>query len=74
MNIVPPLRSWRVAGKPNRHESVTEMSVAELRKNRVCNYYISNDLQHGEIAQLVEQRTENPCVVGSIPTLATSFS
>ena len=26
---------------------------------------------HGEIAQLVEQRTENPRVVGSIPTLAT---
>ena len=22
-----------------------------------------------QIAQLVEQRTENPCVVGSIPTL-----
>ena len=27
----------------------------------------------GEIAQLVEQRTENPRVVGSIPTLATIF-
>ena len=26
---------------------------------------------HGEVAQLVEQRTENPRVVGSIPTLAT---
>ena len=25
----------------------------------------------GEVAQLVEQRTENPRVVGSIPTLAT---
>ena len=24
----------------------------------------------GQVAQLVEQRTENPCVVGSIPTLA----
>ena len=27
----------------------------------------------GEIAQLVEQRTENPCVGGSIPPLATSL-
>ena len=27
----------------------------------------------GQIAQLVEQRTENPRVVGSIPTLATIF-
>ena len=26
----------------------------------------------GQVAQLVEQRTENPCVVGSIPTLATA--
>ena len=27
---------------------------------------------NGWIAQLVEQRTENPCVVGSIPSLATT--
>ena len=26
----------------------------------------------GTIAQLVEQRTENPCVGGSIPPLATN--
>ena len=26
----------------------------------------------GEIAQSVEQRTENPCVAGSIPALATN--
>jgi hypothetical protein len=25
----------------------------------------------GQVAQLVEQRTENPCVGGSIPPLAT---
>jgi hypothetical protein len=27
-------------------------------------------LGFGQIAQLVEQRTENPCVAGSIPVLA----
>ena len=27
----------------------------------------------GGVAQLVEQRTENPCVTGSIPVLATIF-
>ena len=27
----------------------------------------------GQVAQLVEQRTENPCVAGSIPALATNF-
>src|SRR5215472_558368 len=26
----------------------------------------------GQVAQLVEQRTENPCVGGSIPSLATN--
>ncbi len=25
---------------------------------------------YGQIAQMVEQRTENPCVAGSIPALA----
>src|SRR5688572_28919029 len=30
-------------------------------------------LPPGQVAQLVEQRTENPRVVGSIPTLATIF-
>ena len=34
--------------------------------------YTQNTLG-GEIAQLVEQRTENPCVIGSIPILATTF-
>ena len=28
----------------------------------------------GQVAQLVEQRTENPCVAGSIPALATNFA
>ena len=28
---------------------------------------------YGSIAQLVEKRTENPCVVGSIPTGATIY-
>ena len=30
--------------------------------------------QDGQVAQLVEQRTENPRVGGSIPPLATTFS
>lgn len=31
------------------------------------------DIQGGAVAQLVEQRTENPCVAGSIPAHTTSF-
>ena len=30
--------------------------------------------EFGQIAQSVEQRTENPCVDGSIPSLATKLS
>ena len=32
------------------------------------------DLLLGSIAQLVEQRTENPCVGGSIPPRATTYA
>ena len=35
-------------------------------------YYKDFDLSDGQIAQLVERRTENPCVGGSIPSLATN--
>ena len=31
------------------------------------------DADHGQIAQLVEQRTENPRVGGSTPSLATTI-
>ena len=28
-------------------------------------------IENGDVAQLVEQRTENPCVGGSIPSITT---
>ena len=31
------------------------------------------EVPDGQVAQLVEQRTENPCVGGSIPPLATKY-
>ncbi len=34
--------------------------------------YILLCLIFGDVAQLVEQRTENPCVGGSIPSITTS--
>src|SRR5438132_10174902 len=34
---------------------------------------ISAPLRSAQVAQLVEQRTENPCVGGSIPPLGTSI-
>ena len=32
---------------------------------------VARGVRQGQVAQLVEQRTENPCVAGSIPALAT---
>ena len=31
----------------------------------------NSDEKRGDVAQLVEQRTENPCVGGSIPSITT---
>ncbi len=40
---------------------------AEVSYFKFCSIY----LKFGQVAQSVEQRTENPCVRGSIPRLAT---
>ncbi len=36
-----------------------------------CSMQGCDNFAKGQVAQLVEQRTENPCVGGSIPSLAT---
>ena len=33
--------------------------------------FLQPQIQRGAVAQLVEQRTENPCVTGSTPVSAT---
>ena len=38
-----------------------------------CAYCIINGVRDAQIAQSVEQETENLCVVGSIPSLGTTF-
>ena len=38
---------------------------------RLTMHYAKIFLYYAQIAQLVEQRTENPCVGGSIPPLGT---
>ena len=53
-------------------------SYSKTAKNAVKNNYniVRKEcfafLFHAQIAQLVEQRTENPCVAGSTPALGTS--
>lgn len=47
------------------------MRLDKKAKCRYNNYIPFAQSQKAQIAQLVEQGTENPCVVGSIPTLGT---
>ena len=51
------------------HGELPEAKVDRGEGKRVY----TRDTSGGEIAQLVEQWTENPCVIGSIPILATTF-
>ena len=46
-----------------------KISEKRLTKEEACLRITKVTTQQAQIAQLVEQRTENPCVVGSIPTL-----
>ena len=72
----------------NIHKSVSEKEKNkknwEKFKKPTCNFSkygvcyrtllkISKSNTSGGVAQSVEQRTENPCVPGSIPGLATIF-
>jgi hypothetical protein len=47
--------------------------VKEIIAKKALTQYGFSYIFYGQIAQTVEQRTENPCVAGSIPVLATSL-
>ncbi len=52
--------------------SLSVILLADLPCHPTCLDASSRLLgEHGSVAQLVEQRTENPCVGGSIPSRAT---
>src|ERR1700704_2731763 len=67
---------WASRGFPQR-----KGNAHFLAKQRVPSYNSRSFLDtpdrkmspKGQVAQLVEQRTENPCVAGSIPALATTI-
>ena len=51
---------------------IFNLKVSELKKrNYICNATKIKSKANGAIAQLVEQRTENPCVAGSNPAGTT---
>ena len=57
---------------PRPLENLTPISTPESMEDRLtdCSPVSTIRLPFGQVAQLVEQRTENPCVGGSIPSLA----
>ena len=62
----------RAKARSIRQSSRSTMDVCQIPlADQSANPY-SNPFTYGKIAQLVEQRTENPCVPGSIPGLATT--
>ena len=50
-----------------------QKSKVMFGRNEIYSYFCTR-YKHGAIAQLVEQRTENPCVPGSIPGGTTFFT
>ena len=58
-------------GSARMHLMAMEIPEIALAKLAVCNFNVA-PLRCGWVAQLVEQRTENPCVAGSIPASATT--
>ena len=61
-------KNWLVVTLP-----LAELKVNSIAQNTVV-IYLTELVMFGQIAQSVEQRTENPCVAGSIPVLAIFFT
>ena len=61
-DIVPVAQLDRASGYGPEGRGFESLQVRQIYINLV-----------GGVAQLVEQRTENPCVAGPIPALATIF-
>ena len=56
---------------PPQHYTLLVQWIEHLTTDQEIGVRISYGVLKGTIAQSVEQRTENPCVVGSIPTGTT---
>ena len=59
----------QAAAKHRSHVDTGHIDSVRKLWNRIANSSLSK--MTGQVAQLVEQRTENPCVGGSSPSLAT---
>ena len=55
------------------HSFQSNLFVLEKRPSNFTLLITTKIYTCGSVAQLVEQRTENPCVAGSIPARATAY-
>ena len=63
---------WKLVGLITRRSQVQILSPLFIGRFLSTIRRSSKMIRNAQIAQLVEQRTENPRVVGSIPTLGTN--
>jgi hypothetical protein len=69
------IESWGPSRR--RYAEVAEQEVEKSSNNFYWVFKLRRQelgKVQGDVAQLVEQRTENPCVGGSIPSVTTSNS
>ena len=71
---------WKLVGLITRRSQVQILSPQLIITKCLILLYdltdlikLKSDKQYAQIAQSVEQRTENPCVTGSIPVLGIFF-
>ena len=66
-SLVHQLDNWSVITYPEQQSNNYECSCLTLERAKTYN------IVDAEVAQVVEQRTENPRVSGSTPLLGTSY-
>jgi hypothetical protein len=57
----------------NFRATLSDVGVRTLGWTGSWHFLYKRPRRSAQVAQLVEQRTENPCVGGSIPPLGTTF-
>src|SRR6266849_4065410 len=67
-----PCRQWSLSGSSSEAEHVQTLPEGAIHR-QVPPLLVSSLLRGGQVAQLVEHRTENPGVGGSIPSLPTTL-
>ena len=74
---VSGMENWISEGRKQENDA-RKMKIVQKSSKNICKIgtlalTLHSQNNNGAIAQLVEQRTENPCVTGSIPVGTTKI-